>query len=394
LKGELLAKQVFKIIPAWCFLCSFFLAVPFLRAESGSRLEENEVVAIGTGVIAGGNLANAKKAAVSRALVRGVENYLVRRLGNQGMANNFERLLQEIIPRAEEAVENFNILAREQIGSQVKVLVRLSINETVLDEKLRQAGIVVVEGPPIRILFMVSEVRDGTFSFWWEDPEIRSGLSTSELALYKAFQERGFSPINRVLSLPETEYGENLRSPDLQEVDVLRWGTLFSADAVIYGRTEIIQEKNVSISLEVFDVAQGNRICQDILSEPVSAGPEVEDRIAETLYRAFKLLAARLTPFIVRIRALGQEMSSRLEITMKGLSSYKQFRIFRDFLRRDVTGVKSVRQTRVTKDSISIVVEFKGTGRRFMDRVINHKNLPFLLNLHEVEEGKIMLNVI
>ncbi|MBW1797977.1 MAG: hypothetical protein JRJ21_06145 [Deltaproteobacteria bacterium] len=388
-----MVKKSVKTIFIFSLLCLFLPEVPFLHAQTEGKASENEVFAIGTGVIVSGNLARAKKNAISQALMEGVENYLVRRLGNQGVANNFQRLIQEIIPKAEEDIENFHILAEEQIGAKWKVLVRLRINDKVLNERLRQAGIVFTEGPPIKLLFLVSEKRGGTVSYWWRDPETRSALSPTELALHNVFQERGFSPINWVLSVPEAQYTEHMLSSELQDISILRWGTLFFADVVIYGQAEVIEEKEVSISLEAFDVSQGVRICQDILSEPVE-GTEGRERIIETIDRAVRLLAARLTPTIIQVSASDQETINRVEITVKGLSSFKQFRLLRDFLRRDVTGVKSVRQTRIRKDSISIAVEFKGDKYELLDRVLNHENLPFELNLHQTAEDRILLTVL
>jgi len=386
-------KKSVKTIFIFYLLCLFLPEVPFLHAQTEGKPSENEVFAIGTGVIVSGNLARAKENAISQALMEGVENYLVRRLGNQGVANNFQRLIQEIIPKAEEDIENFHILAEDQIGAKWKVLVRLRINDKILNERLRQAGIVFTEGPSIKLLFLVSEKRGGTVFYWWRDPETRSALSPTELALHNVFQERGFSPINRVLSVPEAQYTEHMLSSELQDVSILRWGTLFSADVVIYGQAEVIEEKEVSISLEAFDVSQGVRICQDILSEPAE-GPEGRERIIETIDRAVRLLAARLTPTIIQVSASEQETTNRVEITVKGLSSFKQFRLLRDFLRRDVTGVKSVRQTRIRKDSISIAVEFKGDKYELLDRVLNHENLPFELNLHQTAEDRILLTVL
>ncbi|MCD6297696.1 MAG: DUF2066 domain-containing protein [Deltaproteobacteria bacterium] len=387
-----MAKQAVKTIFIFCLLGLFLPEVPFLHAQTEGKASENEVFAIGTGVIVSGNLARAKESAVSQALTRGLENYLVRRLGKQGVANNFQRLIQEIIPRAEEDIENFHILAEDQIGAKWKVFVRLRINGKFLNEKLRQAGIVFTEGPPIKLLFLVSETRGGKVSCWWRDPETRSALSPTELALHSLFQERGFRPINRVLSVPEAEYTEDMLSADLQEIGILKWGTLFSADVVIYGQAEVIEEKEVSISLEAFDVSQGARICQDVLSEPVE-GPEGRERIIETIDRAVRLLAARLTPIIIQVSASDQETINRIEITVKGLSSFKQFRLLRDFLRRDIAGVKSVRQTRIRKDSISIAVEFKGDKYELLDRVLNHENLPLEINLHQIADNKILLTV-
>ena len=93
-----------------------------------------------------------------------------------------------------------------------------------------------------------------------------------------------------------------------------------------------------------------------------------------------------LIPAIIQTVASAQEEINRFSITLTHLSTYKQFRVFRDFLRREVTGVKSVRQTRVRKNSVSIVVEFQGGKDRFFERVLTHENLPFSLSIDQAEE--------
>jgi hypothetical protein len=219
------------------FLCCFFyvLWLSLAPAAMGAKTAENEILAIGTATIKEGNLAQAKESAISDALTKGVENYLLHRLGSEGVVNNFNRIIYDILPRAKVKVENFNILLEDQTGEEFKVFIKLRVNEKVIDEKLREAGVVVTDGPP-----------------------------------------------------------------------------------------------------------------------------------TETLY---------------------------LDITLKGLSSYKQFRTFRDFLRRDVSGVKSVRQTRVRKDSISVAVEFQGEKKRFVERVLNHENLPFLVKLDQGEDEGIVFRI-
>lgn len=362
-------------------------------AEIRRKPATNEVLAIGTAPIVSGNLALAKKSAISRALMKGVENYLVHRLGSQGVVNNFQRFIEEIIPGAKEEIENFNILTETQIGNEYKVLVRLKVNEKIIDKKLREAGLIFMEGPPIKVLFLVSEVKDETIFYWWKEPVVHSALSPTELALNKVFQKRGFSSINRPLSVPVTEFSKALRSPNLEEADVLKWGKLFSSDVVIYGQANIVDEKEVSLTLNAFDVNQGLQIGQDFQVEQIEKGLEANEQIIETLERLVDDLADRLTPTIVRTVRFDHEKVHQFEITLKDLDSLKRFRIFRDFLRRDVVGVKSVRQTRVRKNSISIAIEFQGERNRFLDSVLNHENLPFPLNVVQTKEGEILLSI-
>ena len=209
-----------------CFFCALWLSLA--PAAMGAKTAENEILAIGTATIKEGNLAQAKESAISDALTKGVENYLLHRLGIEGVSDNFNRIIYDILPRAKVKVENFNILLEDQTGEEFNVFIKLRVNEKVIDEKLREAGVVVTKGSPIEALY--------------------------------------------------------------------------------------------------------------------------------------------------------------LDITLKNLSSYKQFRVFRDFLIRDVSGVKSVRQTRVRKDAISIAVEFEGDRNSFVERVLNHDNLPFLVKLEQGEE--------
>jgi hypothetical protein len=383
-----------KLFLICCLLFFFFFWAPSLPAERGANLGENEILAIGTGAVVGGNLAMAKEIAISQALMKGIEDYLVYRMGRLTVVNNFQRFTHEVIPGAKEGIENFHILAESQIGDKYSILVRLKINEKIIDEKLERAGLILTEGPPIKALFLISETRKGATLFWWEDPEIHSAMSPIELALHNAFQNKGLTTINRTLNVPEDEYTKDLRSPDLEDDAVLRWGMLFSADVVICGQARIVDDKEISLALRALDVDQGVQICQGMHSESIIKGPKGKEQMTETLERLVNRLVTRLAPVIIQAGAPDNEKVHHLDITLTGLKTYNQFREFRDFLRNSVTGVKSVRQTRVRKGSISIAVEFRGDRDRFIDRVLKHKNLPFSLDFDQTEEGEILLNIV
>ena len=376
----------------YCFLCFSFFGTHLLHAEKGQTPGKNEVLVIGTGPIVKDNLALARKTAISHALMKGVERYLVRRLGSQGLVNNFQRVVQDIIPGAKEEIENFHILAEDRIGDDYKILVRLKINENLINERLRGAALVLAEGPPIKVLFLVSETMQGRPLYWWKDPQVLPGLSLTELALHNAFQKRGFRPMNRTLGLPETEYSEDLRSADLQVAGILQWGRLFAADVVICGQSDIVDEKDISLTLKAFDVNRGFQICEAMQIEQIREGPEGREKTIETLERLGNHLAARLTAAIIRMTASDHEKIRQLTITLKDLTGYRQLRVFMDFLKKDVTGVKSVRQTRVRRNSISISVEFKGDTTTFIERVLRHENLPFPLIVDKTENGTILFS--
>jgi len=386
-------KIIFSRLLLICSLLCISLFTSPQSAEASKKSEGVEILAIGTGAIHRENLAQAKDKALSQALMKGMEDYLVRRLGREGMVNNFQRLVQEIIPGAREGIENFHILAENRAENKYKILVRLRINKKVIDEKLRIAGLVTMEGPSIRVLFMISETQEGQPLYWWKNPEEPSAMGAVELILHNAFQERGFSLINRQVNIPEIEFSDEMRSTDLSDENILTWGRLFSADVVIRGRTGIIDDKEVFLTLKAMSVNEGRLICQGMHIEPIEGDREDSAKISEALKKLANYLASKLTPAIFQAAGSGHKETQILDVTLTGLKTYRQFVDFRNFLRKDVPGIKSVKQTRVRKDSISIEVEFEGDENKFMESVLNHENLPLLLDFNRTEHGKILLEV-
>ena len=237
-------------------------------------------------------------------------------------------------------------------------------------------------------------MSEGLISYWWNDPEINPALTPTELALYKVFQERGFVPINRTLTTPEVESFKELRAPELEEEDILLLGRLFSADVVIYGRSEMADEKEVTLTLKAYDVRRGNQICEDSQAEEVESDLGSEEGITITLERLANRVAGQLTPTIIQILTADSVKIHYLEVTIRGVENPRQVKEFRDFLRNDVTGIESVKQTRIRKNSVSFEVEYRGGRKRFLDRILKHKGPPFSLDLVQTEDEQIVLTAI
>jgi hypothetical protein len=309
------------------------------------------------------------------------------------MINNFPRLLQDVIPKAREEIENFHILAEERMDKEYKILVRVKVNDKVMEEKLREIGVILMEGPPIRVLFLVSQMegRGEKLLYWWKDPETNSALSLVELALHRVFQERGFQPISRLLRTPEGDYSPEMKALDLSDEDSIRWGQLFSVDVVVRGRCEIIGGDKVSILLKALHVKNSIMIARDMQSERMAEGAGDMDQIVETIEIAVNNVASRLTPKIMVAIELPETKTAQLSLTLKGLRSFRQFREFKDFLEKNVPGVKSVRQTRLRGNSVSVAVVFLGDEEKFVESVSNHENLPFKADWAKTEEGEIVV---
>lgn len=376
-----------------CIIPVFYISIlSFAMAEPLQKVDQKEILVFGNGNIIDGNVAAARKKAISEALVRGVEEYLARRLGSQGMINNFHRLINDIIPGAKEEIENFHILAEEQKDRQYRILVRLKVNEKVMEEKLREMGLILMEGPPIKILFLVSEIRpqEDRIYFWWDDPESDTTLTATELALLRVFQERGFNPINRLMSIPDESYSPEMKGLNLSDEDAIRWGRLYSAEVVIYGRSKVIEGEIISVVLKALHVENERVIYEDTQTEGMDIYLEGTDQVMTSIERTINHIAQRLGPEIIKAMKAPVHVITKLEIELRGLKSFEQFRRFRDFLKKEIEGVKSVIQTKISGSSISILVEYSGNRDGFMDLVLGHGSFPFLTDVRKTETGWIM----
>jgi len=242
---------------------------------------------------------------------------------------------------------------------------------------------------------LVSQIehQKGNFFYWWRDPESDSPLTPMELALYRIFEEHGFSPMRRLLSVPEGDYSPEMKMLDLSDEDAIKWGMLFSADVVIHGRCQIIEEKEISIILKILEVKKSTIISQDSQMEMIDEDMGSMEKILQTMENAINKVVVRVSPIIIKAMEVPETNTNQVEIALKGLRNFKEFRQLKGFIEKDIWGVKSVKQTKVKDNSIYILVEFIGDENRFLETLVNHGNLPFQIELTRMAEGGVIINV-
>ena len=350
-------------------------------------------MAIGAGAIAGGNLAQAKNQAISAALTKGVEFYLSNLLGSQGMIQNFERIVEEIIPNAREEIEHFNILAESHTAREYRVLLKIKVNRELITEKMREKGITSGKTSTIKLLFMVQETVGESKSYWWSDVDAYAIMSPTELALNRAFQEKGFEPINRAASPPETSFFSRNSGSKPALGDALAWGKLLSADVVIFGVSTISEDGNISVDLEAADVAKGVPICRETQVQKADLDIGNTEKIFEALQKVAIPLSTQFYACIVQGMEVKKEGVEQFEIRLAGLRTYQQYMRFKDFLLNTVPGVTAVMPNRIQGNSITVSIQYTGGKEKLLDEVLNHAKLPFPLHLSRSEEGTTILNL-
>lgn len=380
-------------LPVLVMQLSCFLGFSWLFAQGNEKGESRDILVIGTGLVADENVARAKTAAVAEALNKGVEHYLVRALGSQGMVTHFPRLVRGVISSENREVENFNILAEERLGKYYKVLVRVRINERLMEERFRENGIVLGKEQPVDILFMVSRVEQpqNTISSWWVNPEEVPALTAAELALHQAFEAFGFFPVNRAMKSLEGKVGPDMTDPDLTHEDGIRWGQIFSVPVVVQGRCEVIDRREVHLSLVGLGVDEALIIDQVSQSESDAEG--TEESLKRVLEKAARGAAARLCPSLRRAIESRETVPSQIEVLVKGLRNYRELKRVSEALEKEVEGVRSVKQAKVSGDSVGLIVGFSGGKEEFLRRISGREDLPFLKDDGTSEEEAIILRM-
>ncbi|MDZ7695853.1 MAG: hypothetical protein U5R49_02635 [Deltaproteobacteria bacterium] len=379
------------VISSLIWAISFFPTISW--GQSDAPTPGKPFLTLGTAPIPEDNQALAKKRAIDEALSKGVEDYIIRRLSNRDLIHHFERITRDLIPAAKDAVENFNILAEQASDGTYTVLVKFKMNEALIKDALREAGIVVTQGVELRILLMVSEMTGDEIAYWWKDVDAYSALTVTEVALYRAFQDRGVDAINRSSNPPQIEHDAAMTASALSPEAVARWGALFDADVVVYGQCRIINQKEVSLSLNAVDLDRDMSICQEFGVKPLKKDAPASNETHPPVQDLAKDLVARLTACIMQSVSEAQGKIHELKITLDGVRSYKEYITLSTFLEQKVQGVERVVPSRIQQAAVSALVQFQGDKDTFITRVLNHPELPFPLRVNQDKDGFIVLNL-
>jgi hypothetical protein len=378
------------------FLISF-LSVVFLYNVlypiNASCSGKAEILAVGEGRIKGNNTADAKNEAIADALKKGMEEYLTGRLGHQGMIANFPVLINDVIPSAEAAVENFHILAEEKKVEKYSILVSIGVNEKLIEQRLKDLGIVNVETTSMKVLFLVSQTQDiskGAF-FWWKNPEEGPALTATELKLYNAFQQQGLEPVNR-LSNSADNYTDGMKKLELSNEDAAAWGKIYSADVVVKGKAAVSSDNSVSVYLEAINTVDGSMIGRAGQKEPMNPSDSGEARFANAMGTAMNSAALQLVPGILKLFGKNSGSSNRIEITLMDLNNFDELVAFKKFLEEGIIGVKSVTQSRIKGRTMGLSVEYSGSRDALLSRLKGNNKLPFQSDI-SAEGGGIAVRV-
>jgi len=370
-----------------CFLVFSLTLGSFMEDCFSQEIKESvseERIVTGTGVIIDENVVDARDEAISQAFSRAIEEYLAQRLRFQKMVNNFQRLDEEILARAKEHIQDYQIISEFKTDEYVRVLIRARINSAILEKKLKSMGMQETESFQIDVLFLVSEKKRGfPTTFWWIDPSAQASITPTELFLSQVFEEKGFRVINRSFFPPEESYDEGMLGMNLSDEDAVKWGRLLSAQVVVTGEANIDEGSRASVFLKAIRVMDGATIAQGY-REGITSDNLGDDKNPVEL--AIQNWADDMISYISDSFKPSEKAMAQLIITLKGLKGYKELQDVKEFLIENFPEIKSVLETRLRRELIKVSVETEGDSYTLAKRLLRHPKVPFLFEISEVHE--------
>ncbi len=378
----------------WLGFVSALMLLGVSISPAHAREEDQEaLLALGSARISGGNLAAARRQAVSNALTGGVEEYLLRSLGPERISGRLAAFARELIPSARDEIANFNIVAEEEVDGNLLVLVRLKVNQETLAAVLEEKGFDREKEPPATLLLMVDErhTQGGEPTYWWKTPDIPAALLPVELALIRSLEEMGFAMEARAAASFGGEEVSGMDEPDLSDEAAAAWGRACGAGVVIAGRCELGPSR-VRLGVRAVDSAAAEVISRAEARSPAAGGGESSEALHESIRDTAARVASKLGPEIRE--ALSSEAGpARLEVLIQGLRGFSDLRVFRRFLEERVSGVESMVQTLFKSDSAGFSVDYKGSPEGFAEGIANHPDLPFPVEVNHRGQGKVVVTI-
>jgi hypothetical protein len=344
----------------------------------------DERIVTGPGIIVNENVALARNEAISQAFSKAIEEYLVQRLGPQGMANNFQRLDEEILSKTKDEIQDYQIISEFSTDKYVKVLMKVRVNKAILKKKLEKIEFREIDTIQIDVLFLVSEKReDFPAIYWWGNPADQTSLTQTELFLSRVFEDRGFRVINRSFFPPEESYDESMLNLPLTNEAAVKWGQLLSAQIVIAGEANLYGTSTASVFFKAIKVMDRTVVAQSYRERTLNSNL-TDDQSAIEL--AINSWANDMISYIIEAAKPTQKAINQIIIIIKGLKSLSEFLHFKEFLRTNFPEIKSVLERRLKRDSVEVSVGVKGDPKELAEKVLNHPKRPFSFEINELND--------
>ncbi len=375
------------------FVCVSFIVLLALLPSFASA--GDVIISEGVAVIVGGNIPGARDKALDDALRKAVEQAVGTLVSSDTMAENFKVIHDKILAQTTGYVERYKILSEMQDGELYKVKVQAEVGKDNLTNDLRALGLLHVLKEKPKVMVIIDEKVGGLYGTTaWEE------VGQAESTIMEKLLNAGFNVVDpqtvranitrdKALRLLEGDPSAAAAAGLQHGAQVVITGKAFSKNAggKLYGTQ--MQSLQATIQARVIrtDDAKviasrsetGRKAHIDELQGGALAIKEASEKLSDVL------IADILSQWKKEVYGRSQEI--QLHIT--GLVSYRHLSAIKNFLEKEMQGVKAVHQRSFTGGVAELMVDYGGKSNNIADELANRKFTGFRLEPTNVTPNRI-----
>ncbi|MFH2013272.1 MAG: flagellar assembly protein T N-terminal domain-containing protein [Pseudomonadota bacterium] len=386
-------------------LCFLLILISAYFAHGEELLQSQVITSEGIGAIINNDKAMARDNAVEDALRKAVEQAVGTIVSSETMVENFQLLNDRIYTKTEGYIQKYKIISETSAENIYKVIVEATVTLGNLKNDLATIGLLMARKHKPRVMVMIAEQNIGQqyLSFWWGHKASEANLSIAESVLVEKLREKGFNLVDHAAKAENIRMSKLYRVANLDDNTAVSLGNQYDAEVVIVGKALAklagsvmgTSMKSVQANISARAIRTDNGA---IIASANSHGAAVHiDEVTggtEALKKASYDLASQLIDQI--ISTWGQEVSgtTMVQLTINGVSRYKDFTKLKNILQEQVRGVKGVYQRNINAGVAKVDIDIKGDSQSLADELSSKNFGDFSINITSISQNSLELTII
>jgi len=358
------------------------------------------IIAEGVAVIVENNIPGARDKALDDALRKAVEQAVGTLVSSDTMAENYKVIHDRILAQTTGYIERYKILSETQDGELYRIKLQAEVGKDNLTNDLRAMGLLHLFKEKPKVMVIIDEKVGGLYgTTGWEE------VGQAESTIMEKLLNAGFNVVDSQTVRANITREKALRllegDPDaaaaagLQHgAQVVITGKSFSKNAgeKLYGTQMQSIQSTVQARVIRTDDAKiissrsetGRKVHIDELQGGALAIKEASEKLSDVL------IADILSQWKKEVYGRSQE----IQVIITGLESYKQLSNVKNFLEKEMQGVKAIHQRSFTDGVAELMVEYSGKSGNIADELANRKFTGFRLEPTNVTQNRVDIKVI
>lgn len=362
--------------------------------------QSESINAEGVAAIISGNLAVARDKAIDDALRKAVEQAVGTMVTSDTLTERYRVIHDQVLAQTSGYIRRYNIVSEKTAGTLYRVRVRAEVGKANLMNDLQALGILQVLAEKPRIMVVMEEKVAGLFGTnAWET------IGQAESSLVEKLLAAGFEVVD-----PQTVKANITRD---QALSMLGGNSQAAAAAGLQAGAQIV------VTGKAFSKNAGGRILNTqmqslqavvqiravrtddarIISSRSSRGSRAH--IDELQGGTLALQSAGKKVADLLIQDIAQQWqretygrTRQVSLMITGLVSYRHLIAVKNFLAKQMQGVKAVHQRSFLVGTAELMLDYGGKASNIADELANRKFTGFRLEPVKVTPNRVDLNVV